>query len=110
MRKELAKEGFSCCIIVVKTLLIDDLRNMDVTRTARNYNDGIEALKEGGWEVLYLDHDLADYSEGVERTGYDVMCWIEVNPELKPGRIEIVSQNPVGRQKMDVVINKLYGN
>ena len=95
----------------MKTLLIDDMRNIDVTRVARTFDEGIEALKEGGWDTLFLDHDLASYdSEGKEKTGYDVMCWLEANPEHLPKSIKIVSSNPVGRRNMQVVIDKLYGN
>jgi len=92
-------------------LLIDDLRKLNVERTARSYNAGIEALAERHWDVLYLDHDLGDFSgpEGRERTGYDVMCWLEANTEHLPSKIVIVSANSVGRQRMTQVIDKLYG-
>ena len=93
----------------MKTLLIDDLRNIPADVIARNYMDGITALKhQGPFSILYLDHDLGDYEEGVEKTGYDIMCFLEVNPELLPKKIICVSSNPVGRQKIQVVIDKLY--
>lgn len=89
-------------------LLIDDLRNFNVDRTARNYDEGIKALQEEKWDVLWLDHDLGDpYSK--EKTGYDILCWLEENPEYLPGRIELVTSNPAGRDRMNLVLNKLYG-
>lgn len=93
------------------SLLIDDRRALAVDRTARNYADGIAALSEARWDVLYLDHDLGDFSGpgGREMTGYDVMCWIEANPEHMPGEIVCVSDNASGRQRINLVINKLYG-
>lgn len=92
----------------MKTLLIDDRRNIDVTRVARTFDEGMKALKDGGWSVLYLDHDLGDPDP--RHTGYDIICWIEANPDMKPDQIVLVTDNPVGRRKMQVVIDKLYGN
>lgn len=91
----------------MKTLLIDDLRNIQADRVARTYDEGIAALQEGQWDVLYLDHDFGDPDP--HKTGYGVICWIEAHPEMKPGKIVIVSSNPVGRKQMQVVIDKLYG-
>jgi len=92
-------------------LLIDDTRHIDGAHIVRTYNDGIAALASQKWDILYLDHDLADFSgpDGREMTGYDVMCWIEANPEHLPGKIIIVSSNASGRPRMQMVINKLYG-
>lgn len=101
----------------MKTLLIDDKREIQVTRVARTFHEGIQALMEGGWDVLYLDHDLADFtgSDLVRRpenkkewTGYDVLCWLEEFPQYLPARIDIVSSNPVGVERMRQVIKKLY--
>jgi len=93
----------------MKVLLIDDLRNIKADRIARTFDDGIEALtKEGPWDLLYIDHDLADPSPS--KTGYDILCYLEVNLELLPDKIICVSQNPVGRAKIQVVIDKLYGD
>ncbi|MBU6455725.1 MAG: hypothetical protein KGS72_28400 [Cyanobacteria bacterium REEB67] len=94
-----------------QTLLIDDKRHLDGAHIVRNYHDGIAALASQHWDVLYLDHDLADYSgpNGREMTGYDVMCWIEANSEHLPGAIHIVSSNASGRPRMQMVINKLFG-
>jgi hypothetical protein len=91
----------------MRTLLIDDLRDIDADVVARTFKAGIEALKSQRFDVLYLDHDLGD--EGVpEKTGYDVINFLEANPEYLPGKIVLVTSNPVGRQKMQVVIDKLY--
>lgn len=91
----------------MKTLLIDDMRDIKVDRIARTFDDGIEALKnEGPWNILYLDHDLGD--EDPHKTGYGIMEYLEANPDKLPGKIELVTSNPVGRQKMKVVIERLY--
>lgn len=86
-----------------KTLLIDDERNIDADRVAKTYDEGIEALKERIWDVLYLDHDL-----GLGKTGYDIMNWLEEHPEHLPDRIIIISANPVGRRNMERVVRRLY--
>lgn len=99
-------------------LLIDDTRAEDapnimrkIDLIARTYWTGIDALtKMGKWDVLLLDHDLNsfDFDNGKEYTGYNIMCFLESNPEYLPDKIEIVSSNPVGRSRMQVVIDKLY--
>lgn len=90
----------------MKVLLIDDMRNGVMDRIARTFDDGIKALKEEGpWDLLYLDHDLGEADPA--KTGYDIMCFLEANPELLPKQIKCVSSNPVGRQKIQVVIDKL---
>lgn len=92
------------------TLLIDDARTLEVTQTARNYADGIAALQERQWDVLYLDHDLGDFSgpNGRERTGYDVVCWLEQNPEFMPKKVVVVSSNPVGRSNIAAVLGRFF--
>ena len=94
----------------MRTLLIDDIRNISADIVARDYFEGIKALEDNPpFEILYLDHDLASFDDaGKEKTGYDIMCWLEEHPEKLPKKIEIVSSNPVGRQNIQRVIDKLY--
>ena len=92
----------------MRTLLIDDLRDIKADVIARTFDEGINALtNDGPFDILYLDHDLGDPTPS--KTGYDVMCFLEANLELLPKKIVLVTSNPVGRQKMQVVIDKLYG-
>lgn len=102
----------------MKTLLIDDVRdpgyvnakwNVKVTDVARTFSEGINALKQGNVGTLLLDHDLASFDgEDNELTGCSIMLFLEENPEYLPRRIILVTSNPVGRDKMQVVMNKLY--
>jgi CheY-like chemotaxis protein len=102
----------------MKVLLIDDMRSMgyvkttygiEVTHVARTFAEGINKLKSGTFDLLLLDHDLASYDdEGNELTGYKVMLFLEENPEYLPKQIMLVTSNPVGRAKMQTVIDKLY--
>lgn len=77
----------------------------------KDYNSGILALmQQGPWDVLYLDHDIASYDENyIEKTGYSVMCFLEEEPRLLPKKIYCISASPVGRQRINQVISKLYG-
>ena len=94
----------------MRTLLIDDIRMIPATVVARTYDDGIRHLKYSGpFDILYLDHDLGCYNNGVEQNGYHILCWLEENPQYLPSRIELVTANPVGRQRMLQVIERLYG-
>jgi hypothetical protein len=91
-----------------RTLLIDDMRNIPADRIARTFDDGIEALTNGGpWDTLFLDHDLGE--EDPKKTGYGIICFLEENQNLLPKEIVLVTSNPVGRQKMQMVIDRLYG-
>jgi response regulator of citrate/malate metabolism len=89
----------------MKTLLIDDIRNLKADRVARNYEEGIKALKEEKWDLLLLDHDLGQ-EDGKDGTG--IMNWLEENQEYLPGKIELVTSNPVGRDRMNTIIKKIY--
>jgi len=92
-----------------KILLIDDKRNIKATVTARNFFEGIGHLVYNGpWDLLLLDHDLASYdSTGRERTGYHIMCFLEIHPEYLPRRIQCVSDNGPGIKNIRQVIEKL---
>jgi len=95
-----------------RSLMIDDCRDSKADVIARNYFEGLRLLEKfGPWDILYLDHDLASFDKkGREKTGYDIICWLERNPAYLPGRIFLVTSNPVGRAKMQTVIDKLYGS
>ena len=103
----------------MRILLIDDCRDetspnvqRKVSVIARNYWEGIkQLLKNGPWDLLLLDHDLSSYeSGGLEKTGYDVVCFLERYPEYLPTKTIIVSSNPSGRDRMKMVLDKLYAN
>lgn len=103
----------------MKVLLIDDFRDVTLEMVrdadaakeavvARDYRQGIIFLVSSKWDLLLLDHDLSSYVDGKEKTGYDIMCFLERNPEYLPGKIKLVTSNPVGRYNMQMVIDRLY--
>ena len=66
----------------------------------------IELLRSGSVEALSLDHDLGLTSDAGERTGYDVLRWLEKAVAtgawvLPLPEIRIHSANPVGRRRME---------
>lgn len=68
-------------------------------------DDAIKKLQEQTFDVIQLDHDLADEHyqnlDGQhEKTGYDVACYIEQNPGLWNIKVVIHSLNPAGRNRM----------
>lgn len=89
---------------------------------ARWPEDVIKLLKEGNVEEISLDHDLCDplvegqgyCSSARERTGYDVLIWIEeqvINSNFIPPKINIHTANSSARQKMQLAkesIEKAY--
>lgn len=88
----------------MKTLLIDDMRNILADRVCRTFEEGLEAIKEGGWGILYLDHDLGDAQD---RSGYDIIRYIEENQELRPDVVIIVSSNPVGVKNIQAALKSM---
>lgn len=92
----------------MRTLLIDDIRDFGCDKTCKTYSEGIEALKSERWDIVYLDHDLGFYLDGDERTGYDILCWLEQHPEYLPKEIIIVTMNPSGKERMELALKKLY--
>jgi len=91
-----------------KVLLIDDCRDICDFVIARTYEAGVFLLRKCDWDLLLLDHDLGCFENGKEYTGYDILCWLEKHPKRLPKEIRVVSSNPPARQKMELVIKKLY--
>jgi len=78
----------------------------------------IEFLKTENVEVVSLDHDLSDpfvtgqgYCSSVkERTGYDVLVWIEeqvITNNFKPPEIRIHTANSSAREKMVAALTSI---
>lgn len=104
---------------------LDDVRGLPFGFHVQAYNftECIDLLQmfSGKINTLSLDHDLGDYEPEFhsgdlpkhrEKTGYDVMCWIEESVSasefILPNRILVHSSNPAGRKRMQQVIDKLY--
>ncbi len=98
-------------------LWLDDLR--DPNRHGyigwtwvKTADEAIALLAAGNVRQASLDHDLTmeqtlgGYS--TEPTGYTVVCWMEEHKVWPIGGVKVHSQNPVGRARMQVVIDRAY--
>ena len=73
-------------------------------------DDTIALLQTGTVTDLSLDHDLGDFASERERTGYDVVLWIEdqvKNHGFVPPKIECHSQNAAGRKRIRAAIRQI---
>lgn len=76
---------------------------------AKTVEEAVSAFRTGTVTEASLDHDLGQLSEEDELTGYDVVCWLEANPEFwPPDGVKVHSSNPPGAARMQQVINKHY--
>ena len=95
----------------MKYLFVDDIREApEGWDVARTYDEAIEMLSKTDYDVLSLDHDLADVhyacgeTEGFcEKTGYDIALWLAERKNdggYTPIIIHCHSANPVGRDRI----------
>jgi len=98
---------------------------------AKNYDEAINILKRSTFTFASLDHDLGACAECTatgfhigdmktaettffnrcphEKSGYDVLCWMEEHNIWPQNGIRIHSMNPVGRQQMEQIVFAHYG-
>lgn len=90
-------------------LWVDDIRMPpdDTYDIARTFGDAIVKLTATNYTDIYLDHDLADFTDMRERTGYDVVMWL-VERKYQgfevPLRYHYLTANPVGRKNMKELV------
>jgi hypothetical protein len=97
---------------------------------AKNYDEAIAALQTGEVTFASLDHDIGACAECTAsmqhvgdmltpettfynrcphaKSGYDVVCWMEENNVWPAEGVAVHSMNPVGRQRMQQVIDRHY--
>ena len=92
-------------------LYVDDIRKAPTGwEQAYTYSEAIYLLNNYNYDKLSLDHDLGFTNKGIEQNGYDILNWLEerqFNSEFIPGDIFAHTANPVGLQRMNVVIERL---
>ena len=77
--------------------------------TAKTVSEAISALgKDGPFEYIFLDHDLADQTmvPSGPGTGYEVAQWLAQHPEKQAPNIILHSFNPDGRKAMASALPK----
>ena len=86
---------------------------------AMTAEEAIAALKTGHITFASLDHDLTEEQtlggihgevrEDGQKSGYDVVVWLEEHPEFWPrDGVAVHSMNPAGRKRMEQVIERHY--
>jgi hypothetical protein len=83
---------------------------------AKTADEAIAVLKTGKVEQASLDHDLLPNHypwsgvpiEKCAGTGYDVVRWMEANDVWPPLGVKVHSFNPLGKQRMEKVIERAY--
>lgn len=79
----------------------------------KTYEEAIKALENNEIEYASLDHDLSEQATlgqptPEEKTGYDVVCWMEANNIWPTNGCDVHSFNPSGKMRMIQVLKK-YG-
>lgn len=81
---------------------------------AKTADEAIALLSTGRVTEASLDHDLdEDATMGLppkEKTGYDVVCWMEENNIWPPDGVKVHSLNPAGANRMRMTIARHHQN
>lgn len=100
-------------------LFLDDLRDYkqyypnDSMIVARDYHEAVKIVQDRGLpEFVSFDHDLADYLDGIEKTGYDFAKYlvdILIGMDTPPVINYVVhSANPIGKANIEGYLNNFY--
>ncbi len=77
----------------------------------RTPEEAIALLETGDVTEISLDHDLGLFDGERERTGYDVVAWLEwkvaVEGFVPPGTISVHSANAVAAERMEAGIEAI---
>lgn len=88
-------------------VLIDDIRDCGCDVICRDGETGLTILRnlKGKVEKVYFDHDLGPHSIW---SGYRTLLKC-LEEDLLPNKIQLVTSNPVGRERMALaLINEGY--
>jgi hypothetical protein len=85
-------------------LWLDDLREPPSNdyEWAKTYEEAIASLNKN-ITFSSLDHDL-----GLDKSGYDVVCYMEENDIWPKDGVHVHSMNPVGKDRMNAAIYRHY--
>ncbi len=91
----------------VRKLWVDDLKPApdDTWAVATTYREAERLLRAHRYGVVALDHDL-----GGKRTGYDLLRLMERGVVPWPREVQVISFNPVGRARMQAVLDNRLTN
>ena len=84
----------------MKSILIDDLRQITATVVCRDPISAFKALEESTFDEYIFDHDLGYTAPG--SSGYDILKWALAQGRINlNARIILVTDNVIGRQRME---------
>lgn len=91
-----------------RDLLIDDEwdpAKLGVSNHAKNADEALDMLKQGGWGTVYLDNDLGPG----QKEGWEILNWMmrELPDEKWPQRFVIFSANNQARPRMESKIRAM---
>lgn len=66
----------------------------DVDVWAQTVDKGLEAIHDGHWNIMCLDHDMGT------KNGTVITQFLSQNPDHLPDEVYFISMNPVGKQRM----------
>ena len=81
---------------------------------AKTHDEAIAPLKTGKVTFASLDHDLSEMATigqpaRGEKTGYDVVLWMEENDVWPEDGVRVHSMNLAGKARMEAAIRRHYG-
>jgi hypothetical protein len=71
---------------------------------AKTYWEGRNMLAQGGWDWVYIDHELGGRGD---ETGYQILEFLELNPELIPAEMNACSGHSGHKGKMWEIMQRL---
>lgn len=97
-----------------RILFVDDIRFPPSDQClhsviARTYAEAIHLLDNEQFDEVSLDHDIASFVGGKEKTGYDIALWLaerKNNGLYVPPIVRCHSANPVGRSNIEAVVSR----
>lgn len=72
-------------------------------KIVRSYSDFESSLNEGSFDIISFDHDLQDFVDGKEYTGYDALKKLVdlcIEKKVTLSECYFHTQNPIGRNNM----------
>jgi len=89
-------------------LMIDDVRSIERGLIARDFDTAIRVLGNmPRFDCVYLDFNYRNEASINPKTGYDILLWLEENPEKAPRHVKLITSNNRGRMEMRTILDRL---
>ena len=93
----------------MKTILVDDIRDLKADVICRTFNEGYDRLYLEKFDILYLDHDLGcwELKTGRDLNGALLLERLYMAEIKLPGTIHLISDNPVGKARQKAFLEDI---